>query len=533
MNNLFRTLKKTLLYFLALSPIIISSFVVPFSILSQYINTLLFAGVIFVLISVLMLIRYRKETKNNIAEIVLIVGGFVYVLYEVFTSDSNAVFTVFGKSIEDGRAISVFFLVVSFAYFLFVKGTERKIALFSSVLSVLFTVLSYFLIKNGMPVSRYAEYLNAPMFSSGELFNLAFIYSVVVLVSTTIGVVLGKHLDKAIVKKSFLYFVLITLVVIIALFTLSRDIFRYIGEVYFVKAQNSYALNDLGGAEKKIKQATRIAPFDNYYIAYTELINTRINNYINTTATTTEGYVNTINQMSEKLILNAEEAVSYDASRARNHMVLGSVYERVMFLTGNNEYLGKALGAYEKARKLASDKDSVDLTRAKLHYSLGNKNETLKYIENALSYNPSSPTAYYYKYQFYLSGGDKENAMKSLLKAVELTPNDPSLRLDLGQMYFDNKDYKNSVIELERAFQLTNGNNMPIIYFLGIAYASMGDYTSLRDVVNDLSNRVGADKDEIKYLKSLDIESAMSSSSSNGASDDILNQENQSTSTSN
>lgn len=495
------TLGNIFNYALILSPLLLSSLYIYGSKYPAWANTLLFASILSFIFSILLIYRYRKTGVMSKLSAAIILLAILFLIYTSLTAKTSPIFNLFGKGIEEWRAVGVLLFFAASAYFITLKGRLNKLALITSIVALVYTILNYFLIRNNLSIANYTAYANIPMISFAKLLCYPFVYTLVVFISSLIALTMEKrNYDDGNVSKKKWLFIPLFIIFVLSSIMLYRDVLRYIASNHYYKASASYTTGDLDNAKKELSRAIVIAPFDEYYLARIEVTNAMINKFLESNSTTTAAASNIYKEYVTSAIDDASAAIKYDGRSARNYMALGNAYERAILIIGDDGYKN-ALSAYEKARLIASDKDYVDVVKAKLSFGTGKEEEAAKYLLDALNYNPDSAIALFTSSQYQASKNNLAEAISYGERAVQVAPTAIDARLSLGILYLQNKDYTKAVDSFGNALAISGGQNLAAIYYLGISYAKVDDSSNLQAVINELEKRIAKDSDELKYLK--------------------------------
>ncbi len=501
MKNL-QILRRPINYILLASPILVSSFFAYASKYPAWANTLLLTSLFAVLFSFLFYTNYKNKKEATLLEVSLLSLSLVVAVLFTFFSKPSYIFNLFGKGIQEWSGSSILVLFLAAVFFISLKGKLNKVAIIISLSAFVYTVVNYILVKNNIGIANYTAYINIPMLSFAKLINLTFVFTVVALLSSLLSFYIEKKsLIFAKIENKKWYTIVLALVLILTSCLLARNILRYMAADNYLKASQAFSENKISEAKTKLNRAIAISPFDEYYLGRIEINTLEINNLLASNSTNTAELQNSYKTLVESQINDAQKAIAYDNKNPRNYMALGLAYERSMLLSKEDGYT-KSIEAYEKARALASDKDYVDVVKAKLSFGAEKESEALKYIDSALKYNSSSSPALFISSQYYASKNNFKSAIEYGEKAVLTSPQATDARLSLGLLYLQDKRYDQAIQMFGSVLQLTNGENLGAMYYLGAAYKAKGDIQNLKLVIAELDKRVDPNSKEMKDLRS-------------------------------
>ena len=339
------------------------------------------------------------------------------------------------------------------------------------------------------------------MLSFAKIICLPFVFTSVTLLASLLAFFIER---KGIIftnigyKKWYKFLTIIILLLTLAL--LARNILRFVAANSYYKASIAFTNNNLIEAKTNLDNAITIAPFDEYYLARIEVKTAEIEKLLSSSSTSSPELQNKYKVLVESQISDALKAVDYDNKNPKNYMALGLAYERSMLLSKDDGYK-KSIDAYEKARNLASDKDYVDVIKAKVSFGASKEEEALKYIDSALKYNSSSSPALFISSQYYASKNNLASAIEYGEKAVLSAPTAVDARLSLGLLYVQDKRYNEAIQIFGTVLQLTNGQNVGAMYYLAVSYKLKGDKSNLALVINELEKRIDPESKEMIDLK--------------------------------
>lgn len=501
MKNL-QILRKITNYILLSSPILVSSFFVYASKYPAWANTLLLISVLGVVFAFLFYTNYKNKKEATLLEVAILCLSLVSAASISFLSDSSFLFNLFGKGIQEWNASYVLILFLASAFFISLKGKLNKYALIISFSATLYTAINYLLIKNNIGIANYTAYINIPMLSFLKLVNLPSVFAFVALLSSVVSFYIEKKsLVFTKIENKKWYTIVLVIVLALTSCLMAKNILRYMAAENYLKASKAFSENKVSEAKTDLNKAIAIAPFDEYYLGRIEITTSEINSLLASNSTNTAELQNNYKTLVESQISDAKKAIAYDSRNPRNYMALGLAYERSMLLSKEDGYV-KSIEAYEKARSLASDKDYVDVVKAKLSFGAEKESEALKYIDSALKYNSSSSPALFISSQYYASKNNFKSAIEYGEKAVMTSPQATDARLSLGLLYLQDKRYDEAVQMFGSVLQITKGENLGAMYYLGAAYKAKGDIANLKLVIAELDKRVDPNSKEMKDLKS-------------------------------
>ncbi len=487
-----KIINKIINYILLTSPILVTSFFVYKSDFPAWSNTMMLALLISFLILSKNIYSCFKNKKINILDFSLLLSGFiVFVIYSALSAQSFY-FNAFGKGVAEWSGISILSLFVVFTYFISSKY-KTKMALILTITPIVYTALNFVFIQYNLSIANYTGYLNIPMISFNKLVNYPLVFSIVTLFAIILNYFINK---KGIIfsdlKLSKLLKLFLIVLISLFVFSLFNYTLRYMAASKYMSASNSFSAGKIEQAKAEISKAITIAPYDVYYLGRIDIMTSEINALLQSKATNTDKLQNEYKLLVEYQINDAKKAINYDDKNPQNYMALGYAYERAMVITKDGAY-DMAIKAYEEARKIATDKDYVDVVKAKTAFSAEKENEGLGFIDSALRFNSSSSAALYLSSQYYALKDKNDVAIEYAQKTVATAPYAADGRLNLGLLYLKTNKIDEAIQEFGNVLQITNGSDIGAIYYLGIAYKTKGDSENLSKVIAELE-KIGMDK---------------------------------------
>lgn len=496
---------KVLEYLAIFSPVILSSLFIYGSRYPVWANSLYLSLFVLLIISLINLFKLREKKNTNLLSLSLVGLGVLFAVLYMFISSQKNSFDFFGKGVSQWTSVSIMGLFVASAYFYSLRGRKNKLAIIISGIAVLYTVVNFLLVNYLPSVANITGYINVPMLSFGSLLNYPFIFSLVVLIASLVSHFLNKYFDKKGIvlteignKLVYLLYILVPALIFINIILYG---FRYVGASYYIKAAESVQKADIDGAKDNINKAITTAPFDTYYLGRIELLNYDINQLLNSTSTDKAALEQKYKELVEYQIGDAKKAIDYDDKNPANYLALGLAYERAMLLAKDDAYK-LAVDAYEKARSLASDKDYVDVLKAKLAFSANKEEDALTSLDRALKFNASSAPALFISSQYYDLKNKLDTALSYGEKAVMASPYAGDARMHLGLLYLKAKNYDEAVKMFITVYNLSGNKDNSALYYAAAAYKLKGDRQNFDMVIAELEKNMGTNVKEIQDLKS-------------------------------
>ncbi len=129
---------------------------------------------------------------------------------------------------------------------------------------------------------------------------------------------------------------------------------------------------------------------------------------------------------------------------------------------------------FARAESLGASPFECRLGLGRSHSLLGEDTRAMGEFQKALSMNPNSVKAYLHLGRHHWRRDQHERALGAYLEALERSPKDMNLRFELGVLYLDVPNPAEAVREL-KAVTGPDSEHAEALYWLGIAYAEMGD----------------------------------------------------------
>jgi len=219
--------------------------------------------------------------------------------------------------------------------------------------------------------------------------------------------------------------------------------------------------------------------------------------------------------MTNRAVLEYEEAIQYDESSYLSHLRLGTGYARLnmlpeaikqLHLVGqfNSEDLqshyllaliystrkeyGKAAQEYELILKTFSEAEPQNIQiynyLGQLYYSQKKYDQAIEQYEKVLSLDPKNADILYLLGSLYWEIDDRNRAVELLEQSVEINPLHDSSLNTLGYFYAENNIHLDKALDLvERALSI-NPENGGYVDSLGWIYYKKGMYEKALETLN-------------------------------------------------
>jgi tetratricopeptide (TPR) repeat protein len=156
-------------------------------------------------------------------------------------------------------------------------------------------------------------------------------------------------------------------------------------------------------------------------------------------------------------------------SRGRSELLL-ELGETLLALAEGHE----AALCFARAESLGVSPFECRLGLGRSYSLLGEDTRAMGEFQKALSMNPNSVKAYLHLGRHHWRRDQHERALGAYLEALERSPKDMNLRFELGVLYLHAPNPAEAVREL-KAVTGSDSEHADALYWLGIAYAEMGD----------------------------------------------------------
>ncbi|MFO0743591.1 MAG: tetratricopeptide repeat protein [Candidatus Paceibacterota bacterium] len=300
-------------------------------------------------------------------------------------------------------------------------------------------------------------------------------------------------------------------ILIIALLGTLISINRVRSTSVSLRAINNYQIdNDISKLESGLRKAARLSGDDNDYRTLTQFYIYKAGRILNSTpatSTANELQKNILDSVNEA-ISSANTAINIDNQNYNNYITLGSVYNFLMSIGGQNRdsYYQKAKDNYSKALNLYPKDPSTSLTMASLEYSYNqNATTTLENIKRALNIKPNFSTAYYVLSQLAVQYNDRNSAIQYAAQAIQTDPKNIEAYMQYGILVLNKKDLNQD--DLNQAYSAfmsvlnIDPNNVTAAYYLSITYILAKDFDHAQSLINILQKVLPNDQ-KIKDLQS-------------------------------
>ncbi len=492
-------INKIFSYIFLASPILVTSFFLPYSKFPAWAVTLILASLIVTLsLSFYVFTNWKKEKAfGNLAiNTIVILSSLSSIIYGLMQSSVR--FGIFGKGVVAFSTVTFLSLVVAFFLASQYKGRANKIIFYFSIFGIAITLISFLLIKFLPVLGNYFAFATIPMVSFGLLLSYPLFFSLSTLFGSAITFVSDKKDFNLAHKFNSVFKYLYALLAIVLFVTLVGNLLRFAAANYYLVASNYAADKNIEMSKSALNTAIAIAPFDTYYLARAELTKNDIAILLASQATDTEKLKADYTKLINFQIADAKRAVAYDNKNPQNYLALGLAYESAIPVIGEEGYV-KALESYNAIRAIVTDKDYVDTIKAKLAFGASKDEQGLLFLDEALSYNASSGPALYASSQYFTAKKDFKLATEYAEKAVSAYPGAADARINLGLLYFVNKELPKAIEQFKVAFRL-NQNDNSSLYYLAAAYKANNNIDFAKQVIEELEKRVGQ-TEEVKNLK--------------------------------
>ncbi len=481
------------------SPILITSFFLPYSKFPAWAITLILSSLIVTLALCSYIFSNWKKEKafgNLVINTIVVLASISAIAYGLVQTSVR--FGLFGKGIVAFSTVTFLSLVAAFFLASQYRGRANKLIFYFSIFGVVVTLISFLLIKFLPVLGNYFAFATIPMVSFGLLLSYPLFFSLSTLLGSAITFISDKKSFNFTYKFGSLFKYFYAALAIVLAITLVGNVLRFAAANYYLVASNYAAENNLEMSKSALNTAIAIAPFDTYYLARAELTKNDMALLLSSQATDTEKLKADYTKLINFQIADAKRAVAYDNKNPQNYLALGLAYESAIPVIGEEGYL-KALESYDAIRAIVTDKDYVDTIKAKLAFGAAKDEQGLLFLDNALSYNASSGPALYASSQYFTAKKDFKLATEYAEKAVSAYPAAADARVNLGLLYFVNKELPKAIEQFKVAFKLNQNDNISL-YYLAAAYKANGNIDFAKQVIEELAKRVG-ETEEVKNLK--------------------------------
>lgn len=245
-----------------------------------------------------------------------------------------------------------------------------------------------------------------------------------------------------------------------------------IASAYATRASSALSQADSTHARTFANRAARMYTSDDSAQVKTAVAFAALGQAVQDAEKTQDKNADSLKQLVEEAIGDAQEVVRFDPRNFRNWLFLANAYEQVSGIVGKDAFKS-AHTAYDEAQKRAPTSPLVPLLRARLQFAEKDIDGARKSISEALALKQNYTDAYFLLSQIEIQEGNGPEAIQSTQSAILLAPNNPGLRFQLGFLLYASGDYTNAARVLESAVAL-NPNYANALYFLGLSYDRLG-----------------------------------------------------------
>ncbi|HQU08136.1 MAG: hypothetical protein B7X04_04040 [Parcubacteria group bacterium 21-54-25] len=277
-------------------------------------------------------------------------------------------------------------------------------------------------------------------------------------------------------RIGFIIVFLLTIVLLASVAVAYVVVGRYMAQTAFLQAQNALASNDLSTAAAAAQQSILFAPTDDAYRLEAVIGIAAINQLVQHASTGSH-----IDTAKLQAILSQSIAAAQDATRAnpdayQNWIALGSVYNVVVPLNVSGAY-SAATKAYQHAAALNPTSPLIPFSLAELAITNKSYKDAETYLTQTVSLKSDYTPAILELAQVEAQLGKASEALKAAEAAAYFIPNNPAILFQVGVLRLETNDVNGAIQALSQAVAL-NKEYANALYFLAVAYADNGDYSS-------------------------------------------------------
>ena len=333
---------------------------------------------------------------------------------------------------------------------------------------------SRYLIISSFLASLYLWIANVFYVPGAAIFFLTFFFT---------GLFIGALINENLIPmKSFIYLgnprrslisMPILVVIIISSITGSYIYFqKMLSSIYFQKSLDS--LNVKGNLDEAEKYATKAVSFsktDLNYRLLSDIYLARLSSVVSQKNISSETLNAQFQSVFQNAIKNSKAAIDYDNTNYQNHLSFGRVYESVMPIEGAYKLASEN---YNNALKYNPKSPSINLMLARLEASNKNNDKAREYIMKSLQLKNNYTDAVFFLAQIEIAEGNIKNAIQLVEAGSTLVFDNPVVFFQLGILKYSDreKDYKGAAEAFEKAVAL-NSSYSNARYFLGLSYYNL------------------------------------------------------------
>ena len=266
-----------------------------------------------------------------------------------------------------------------------------------------------------------------------------------------------------------LLLIVLLIVSIVGLYAVGR---KFVAAVYFDKAAQELAAENLDSASNAIHRALIYSNTDRFHQVAAQVAIAQIGSSLASNANPEAEERDRLRTLAEGAIGEALAATNDNSHNFYNWITLGQVYESLARLQTTNAY-ENAVAAYDKAEALSPSSPAIPLARARLEAARGYFDKARKQIEVALQKKNDYTAPILLLAQIEIAEGNTNQAIVALVAAARTSPTNPLIFFQLGFLEYSIHNYKLTISALEQAVSLAE-NYSNARYFLGLAYFKEG-----------------------------------------------------------
>jgi len=230
---------------------------------------------------------------------------------------------------------------------------------------------------------------------------------------------------------------------------------------------------DLEGARAHIRQAVLLDANDQYYRLAADIAVADLNRLVADNTTPSDDIRNQFQSLVAEGVQNAQAAIQLDSTNDQNWFALARIYQIVAPLQIEGAY-ENGVRAFEEALVYNPLSPSLYLERAQLELGVGNLAKGEEFINQAIEKKSNYTEAIFLLAQVQIANGNVRDAIDSVRSAVFFDSSNPVGFFQLGLLEYSEGNNANAVAALGQAVSLDK-NYSNARYFLGLAHYRLGN----------------------------------------------------------
>lgn len=297
--------------------------------------------------------------------------------------------------------------------------------------------------------------------------------------------------------KTFIFSLLIVVLMVGAAAGVYFEVTKYIAEVYFGKAIASSVKGDNEATLGNLNRAVEFWKYDDrYFQSLAQATFFKLNALLADRNTPQDSLRTQFQNITSNSIAFAQKAGSLNPQNPFNAALLGGIYENLIpFIGGASDF---AISSYAAAAALDPKNPSNYLMIGRVYIARNELDKATGNLERAIELKQDYAPARFLLVQVYDRQGKLPDAIKRAEELVILNNADVGALFQLGFLYYKAERFNDSKLVFERTVELSlNYSNAR--YFLGLIYDRDGDKAKATEQFKKISE-LNPDNAEVKQI---------------------------------